>query len=87
MLDLCMTTSLKPLLLYDHLSSYLAPNPILQACTKHIELDHHFLRNYLLMVHSTLFMFSSQDQLGHDVAKPLGTCQFQMLRVKLLVFP
>lgn len=73
-----------PLILTDNISAtYFAANPVMHARTKHVEIDHHFVRDRVvkgtLMVQHT----ASEDQLADILTKSLGTHKFLGFRHKL----
>jgi histone deacetylase 1/2 len=75
-----------PLLLSDNISAtYLAANPVFHARTKHVEIDHHFVRDRV--VKGTMYVrhTPSQDQLADVLTKALGSQKFLGFRHKLCV--
>lgn len=64
------------LLSSDNLSAtYLKENPIFDSCTKHMELNSHFIRDRVL------------DKAVNILTKALSKAHFQTLRSKLVVVP
>lgn len=55
--------------------------PILHACYKCIESDHHFFRDHVVNGGLQIRHVSSQDQLVDLLTKPLSTLSFQILRL------
>ncbi|RZB76459.1 Retrovirus-related Pol polyprotein from transposon RE1 [Glycine soja] len=75
-----------PLIFYDNQSSIaLAHNPVLHACTKHMELDIFFVREIVLNKDLVVSHIPSQEQVADIMTKPLSTSRFLSLRGKLNV--
>lgn len=75
-----------PTLWCDNLSSIaLISNPVFHARDKHIELDHHFIRERVLQKQLTVGHVPSTHQLADIFTKPLSQPRFEVLRSKLLV--
>ncbi|XP_020088552.1 uncharacterized protein LOC109710418 [Ananas comosus] len=68
-------------------TTYLAANPILHARTKHIELDHQFLREKVQSGDLDLVHISSDKQLADIFIKPLSPSRFLVLRLNLRIRP
>ncbi|MDV3183817.1 MAG: Ty1/Copia family ribonuclease HI [Sweet potato little leaf phytoplasma] len=86
--ELGLSPSSPPLLLCDNSSAtYLAANPVFHSRSKHIEIDHHFIREKVLRKQLFVRFVPSEDQLADILTKPLATSRFQSLRNKLTVLP
>ena len=62
-------------------------NPVFHACTKHIELDYHFVREKVALGSFVTRFVPSTNQVVDILTKPLSRHQFEHLRVKLGVQP
>ncbi|KAH9766800.1 retrovirus-related pol polyprotein from transposon RE1 [Citrus sinensis] len=75
-----------PLLHCDNKSAEaLVSNPKYHACTKHIELDIHFLKEHIAQRQLSVTYVPSSEQLADVLTKPLCFDQFAYLRSKLNV--
>ena len=84
--ELSITPTRPPLILCDNISAtYLAANLILHACTKHVEIDYHFVRECVLQCSFSIQFTPSDDQLADCMTKPLSTQRFITLRSKLTI--
>ncbi|KAL5548769.1 hypothetical protein UlMin_004000 [Ulmus minor] len=86
--ELQITSSSLPMVYCDNLSAtYLTANPILHAQTKHVEVDHHFIRekvqdNILGVEH-----VPAEEQIADIFTKPLSSQLFTSFKIKLNVLP
>ncbi|WMV14413.1 hypothetical protein MTR67_007798 [Solanum verrucosum] len=82
--DLYIQLSSPSTIYCDNISSiYLAHNPIHHACTKHIEIDIHFVREKVASGVLQVRYVPSADQLADLLMKSLPYAQFSFLRDKL----
>lgn len=67
-----------PTLWCDNLGvTYLTVNPLFHACTKHIEIDFHFVRDLVSKKLLEVRFISTKDQIADVFTKPLSITQFQ----------
>lgn len=75
-----------PLLLCDNINAtFLAENPVMHQRTKHIEVDHHFIREKVARKQLVVRFVPSEDQLADIMTKGLPSPRFINLRTKLTV--
>ena len=76
-----------PIVLSDNLGvTYLSVNLIRHSRSKHIEIDIHFVRDYVVNRVLDVQFVSTKDQLADIFTKSLSLLRFSMLKNKLLVF-
>ena len=75
-----------PIVLCDNLdATYLSINLIRHSRFKHIEIDIHFVRDYVANGVLDVRFVSTKDQLADILTKSLSSLRFPMLKNKLLV--
>ena len=75
-----------PIIWCDNIgATYLSANPLFHACTKHIEIDFHFVRDQVIFGKLKVKFLSSKDQLADIMTKPLATALFKFLSHNLNV--
>jgi hypothetical protein len=66
-------------------ATYLSSDPVFHICTKHIEVDYHFVRERVSQKLLHIKFTSSKDQLADIFAKPLSLPLFDACRRNLRV--
>jgi gag-polypeptide of LTR copia-type len=85
--ELGQVPTAKPVLWCDNLgATFMAANPVIQARTKHIELDIHFIRDKVVAHDLHIQFLCSADQIADIFTKSLASTRFAFLRDKLTVF-
>jgi hypothetical protein len=73
-----------PVLWCDNLgATYLTANPVFHTCTKHIEIDFHFVREKVALETLEVRFVSSADQIADAFTKPVTKQMLQKLRTNL----
>jgi hypothetical protein len=86
--ELHVQCSSPPTLWCDNIgATFLAANPMFHACTKHVEIDYHFIRERVQNRELLIQFLSSKDQIADVMTKPVTTPRFLLLRDKLTVAP
>jgi gag-polypeptide of LTR copia-type len=85
--ELGQVPTAKPALWCDNLgATFMAANPVIQARTKHIELDIHFIRDKVAAHDLHIQFLCSADQIADIFTKSLASTRFAFLMDKLTVF-
>ena len=88
LVELGISSKIPPIVYCDNLSAtYLIANPILHARTKHIEVDHHFIREKIQDKVLTIEHVSAEEQIADIFTKPLPSHIFSRFKIKLNVLP
>ena len=78
--DLGVFLPTPPKLWCDNVSALdIASNPVFHACTKHVEVDYHFVRERVLRRNLQVKYIASGDQLAVIFTKSLSTARFGFL--------
>ncbi|GJX29288.1 hypothetical protein Tco_0237367 [Tanacetum coccineum] len=72
-----------PVLCHNKGAIDLSKNPVLHSCTKHIEIQHHFLRDNVQKGNISIEKVSSEDNIADILTKPLKREPFNLLRLGL----
>lgn len=76
----------RPIVWCDNIGALaLAFNPVFHACTKHIEVDVHFIREKVANNNVCLKFISTVDQVADIFTKGLTPVRFNFLKNKLIV--
>ncbi|KAL5577180.1 hypothetical protein UlMin_018879 [Ulmus minor] len=82
--ELHITSSSLPMVYCDNLSAtYLTANPILHARTKHVEVDHHFIREKVQENILGVEHVPAEEQIADIFTKPLSSQLFTSFKIKL----
>jgi hypothetical protein len=82
--ELGVFLSAAPILYCDNISaSYLTSNPTYHARTKHIEIDYHFVWDWVAKKTLLIKFLSSKDQLADILTRPLVSAHFAHLCTNL----
>ena len=65
----------------------MARNPVFHACSKHIEIDYHFVREQLVASTLDVRYVRALDQIANVLIKAVPSDFFLYLKDKLHVFP
>ena len=75
-----------PKLWFDNIFALaIAPNPVFHACTKHVEVDYHFVREIVLRRDLQVKYIATGDQLVDIFTMSLSTSRFVFLKSKIMV--
>ena len=84
--DLCVPIVHSPILWCDNIeATYLTSNPLFHACTKHIEIDFHYVRDQVLRGQLHVQFVSTKDQYADALTKSLPSSRFLLLHDNLKV--
>ena len=64
-------------------ATYLSANPVFHACTKHIEIDFHFVRERVARKLLDIRFISTKDQLADGFTKPISARKLEVFRSNL----
>jgi hypothetical protein len=86
--DLQVPSVSAPTIWCDNLgATYLLANPIFHARAKHVEVDYHFIRDWVAKKEIQIHFIPFRDQLADVFTKPLSTTSFNPFRFKLRIDP
>ena len=84
--DLGVFLSTPPKLWRDNVSALaIASNLVFHACTKHVKVDYHFVRESVLCRDLQVKYIATGDQLANIFTKSLSTARFGFLLSKIMV--
>jgi hypothetical protein len=83
--DFSYNLSKVPLLCDNESAIHLADNPVEHSRTKHIDIQHHFLRDHQQRGDIDIYHTSTENQLSDIFTKPLDEKRFCKLRSELNV--
>ncbi|XP_019171982.1 PREDICTED: uncharacterized protein LOC109167422 [Ipomoea nil] len=85
--EIVISLASPPRLCCDNLgATYLCANPVFHACTKHIEIEYHFVHDEVAKKELEVQFIPTKDQLVDIFTKSLSSLRFNSLRDKLNVF-
>jgi hypothetical protein len=86
LVELQVSLTSPPVLWCDNIgASFFASYPMINARTKHVEVDYHFVRERVANKYLLLRFLSSKDQIADIFTKPLAYPRFTLLSSKLTV--
>ncbi|XP_043687786.1 uncharacterized mitochondrial protein AtMg00810-like [Telopea speciosissima] len=86
--ELGMYMAQAPILWCDNVgATYLTANPVFHACTKHVEIDFHFVRDKVAKGDLDVRFISTKDQIADIFTKALASKRYTHLLSKLKVHP
>jgi hypothetical protein len=86
--ELLIPLLVAPIVWYDNVSALaLASSPVYHACTKHIEVDYHFVLEKVLNKDISIAFISAANQVADVFNKGLATARFHFLKSELKVNP
>jgi hypothetical protein len=86
--ELLIPLLVAPIVWYDNVSALaLASSPVYHACTKHIEVDYHFVLEKVLNKDISIAFISAANQVADVFTKGLSTARFHFLKSELKVNP
>ena len=86
--DLCIPQSDTPMIWCDNISvAAVAANSVFHTCSKHIELDLHFVRDKVIHRELLILYVPSTDQLANVFIKHVPSYQLSAARTRLSVVP
>lgn len=84
MFELNISLPVAPILWCDNVgATYLTANPVLHACTKHVEIDFHFIRDKVARKDLQVRFISTKDLIADILTKGLSSPRFVFFRDKL----